>query len=57
MTVQPKEKVEEVAEGKPWSGMDSMNPYNVWGKPIRCLIGQAGSMLLTPRLAALALAR
>ena len=32
VTVQPKEKVEEVAEGKPWSGMDSINPYNVWGE-------------------------
>jgi alcohol dehydrogenase (cytochrome c) len=33
VTVQPKEKVEQIAEGKPWSGMDSMNPYDVWGKP------------------------
>ena len=32
VTVQPKEKVQEIAEGKPWSGMDSINPYNVWGK-------------------------
>jgi alcohol dehydrogenase (cytochrome c) len=32
VTVQPKEKVETVEDGKPWSGMDSMNPYNTWGK-------------------------
>ena len=32
VTVQPKDKVEQTADGKPWSGEASINPYNVWGK-------------------------
>ena len=32
VTVEPKEKINAVAPGQPWSGEDSLNPYNVWGK-------------------------
>jgi alcohol dehydrogenase (cytochrome c) len=33
VTVQPKETVAKVADGTPWSGMDTLNPYDFWGKP------------------------
>jgi alcohol dehydrogenase (cytochrome c) len=32
VTVQPKEAVEKVVEGKPWSGMDTVNLVHIWGK-------------------------
>ena len=32
VTVQPKAEVEKTANGQPWSGEDSLNPYNIWGK-------------------------
>jgi alcohol dehydrogenase (cytochrome c) len=30
--LEPKKQVEAVAPGKPWSGEDSINPFNTWGK-------------------------
>lgn len=32
VTVQPANQVVQTASGAPWSGEDSLNPYNVWGK-------------------------
>lgn len=30
--VMPEKKVLQIKPGQPWSGEDSLNPYNVWGK-------------------------
>jgi len=32
VTLEPKKQVKAVASGKPWSGEDSINPFNTWGK-------------------------
>jgi alcohol dehydrogenase (cytochrome c) len=31
--VKPENRVLKTSPGQPWSGEDSINPYNVWGKP------------------------
>jgi alcohol dehydrogenase (cytochrome c) len=31
-TLQPQEKMEKTPSGTPWSGEDTRNPYNTWGK-------------------------
>jgi alcohol dehydrogenase (cytochrome c) len=31
-TLQPQDKLQQTPNGKPWSGEDSRNPYNTWGK-------------------------
>jgi alcohol dehydrogenase (cytochrome c) len=32
VTLQPSEQIRKTAAGTPWSGEDSINPFNVWGK-------------------------
>jgi len=31
--VEPKRKIEGTAKFRPWSGEDSINPFNMWGRP------------------------
>ena len=31
-TLQPADKLQKTPDGKPWSGEDTRNPYNTWGK-------------------------